>query len=349
LMVKALRSSGNPEVAFVFATMVGEETHPAVLREICVALRDTPVDDGVCEFLAVIGEDIEAKDLSLLGAWGIGCSNKEEQVFAAMKLGEPPTWTDAQALLVWKLHPKAAVPALAQRAALASLSPAQRKLAADTLAFIPNADAMTAMLGLAKDKASPIYGDVLWWLINRSSNDWASFGIGEKLKQEGILDTSKITILPVVTPPALPPEVGPQLADVLKLTGDATRGATTAQRCIMCHNINGQGVDFGPGLTGWGASQPTEVIAEALINPSKDIAHGFEGNSIRTKKGEQVDGMILAEGEALMVKSVGGQTQLIGRDQIKSKAKMNQSLMLSAAQLGLTAQDVADIIAYLKK
>ena len=45
---------------------------------------------------------------------------------------------------------------------------------------------------------------------------------------------------------------------------------------------------------------------------------------------------------------MGGITQMIPRDKIEAKKKMTRSLMLSAAQLGLTAQDVADLVAYLK-
>jgi len=135
----------------------------------------------------------------------------------------------------------------------------------------------------------------------------------------------------------------------MKLEGDPKRGAAAIQRCYMCHSVNGMGVDFGPGLTGWGATQPKEVIAEALINPSKDIAHGFEGHSIKTKDGIQIDGLLLTDGDFLMVKSLGGQTQLIAKEKVKSKGKMQQSMMLSAAQLGMTAQDVADVIAYLKQ
>jgi putative heme-binding domain-containing protein len=241
------------------------------------------------------------------------------------------------------------VGALQARAANVELAATQRKQAADTLAFIPSAAAAKAMLSLAKDKASPILGEVVWWLINRASNDWADYGVADALRTEGILDPAKMVVTPVITPPALPPEAGPQLAEVLQLSGDATRGATVAQRCYMCHNVNDQGVDFGPGLTGWGKSQTTEVIAQAIIDPSKDIAHGFEGHSLMTKDGKQVDGLLLSDGEFIMVKSLGGQTQILDRKSIRSKAKMQRSLMLSAAQLGLTAQDVADVIAYLKK
>jgi putative heme-binding domain-containing protein len=117
----------------------------------------------------------------------------------------------------------------------------------------------------------------------------------------------------------------------------------------MCHQVDGTGVDFGPNLTGWGRSQPPSVIAEALINPSKDIAHGFDGMEITTKDGLTIQGMVLTDGEIVIVRSLGGQTQYIPRKRIAKRQKMTRSMMLSALQIGLTPQDIADLIAYLQK
>lgn len=349
LALRALRAAGRP-IEEACITLAAKETEPSVLRELCVALRDaTAGEDAVVTALVQIAAKFDGQDLSLLGAWGIGCQGREEAVFKALNLPAASQWTDAQALLVWKLHPRAAIAALEQRAAASDLSATRRKLAVDTLAFINDAAAAKALITVAKDKTAPIAGDVIWWLINRSTNDWSGFGVTEALKFEGILDASKIQLTPVVTPPAPPAGQGPQVAEVMKLEGDVKRGAAAIQRCYMCHSVNGQGVDFGPGLTGWGATQPKDVIAEAIINPSKDIAHGYEGHSITTRDGIQIDGLLLTEGEFLMVKSMGGQTQLVPGEKVKSKPKMNRSMMLSAAQLGLSAQDVADIIAYLKQ
>jgi putative heme-binding domain-containing protein len=91
------------------------------------------------------------------------------------------------------------------------------------------------------------------------------------------------------------------------------------------------------------------VIAEALINPNKDIAHGYEGHTLMTKDGLQIDGILLSDGNFAMIKSVGGQTQIVPKEKLKSKQKMTRSLMMSAAMLGMTAQDIADVIAYLKQ
>ena len=116
----------------------------------------------------------------------------------------------------------------------------------------------------------------------------------------------------------------------------------------MCHQINGQGVEFGPNLEGWGRSQPGDIIAQALIEPSKDIAHGYEGTTLITKDNIRIDGLVLADGEFVMIKSLAGLTQIVPKAKIKSRQKMTRSLMMGAVQLGLTPQEVADVVAYLR-
>jgi hypothetical protein len=49
-----------------------------------------------------------------------------------------------------------------------------------------------------------------------------------------------------------------------------------------------------------------------------------------------------------MMRSMGGVTQIIPADRVAARRRMSESLMMSAAQLGLTAQDVADLVAFLR-
>jgi len=74
-----------------------------------------------------------------------------------------------------------------------------------------------------------------------------------------------------------------KIEDALDLKGDAERGKTTIARCVMYHEAGGVGVQFGPALDGWGKTQTSEVIARSIIEPSADIAHGFDGMEIKLK------------------------------------------------------------------
>jgi len=87
---------------------------------------------------------------------------------------------------------------------------------------------------------------------------------------------------------------------------------------------------------------------KSMVTPSKDISHGFEGSRIETKDGIVIDGVVLASGDPTVIKSTGGQKQEIDEDRIKSVTKLERSLMWPPEVMGLTAQSVADIVAYLQ-
>jgi putative membrane-bound dehydrogenase-like protein len=339
--LRAIRAATDDGLDII-ASMSSDQS-PMVRREVAISLRDVPAKQSV-PLLAKLARHIDGSDRSLLEAWGIGCSGKEELVWSVLK--SEGDWSEGFAHLTWRLHPVAAVPELQKRASSDKFTPEQRKLALNTLAFIPDATAAKAMLAIAKDKASPIHADAMWWLIKRSTDEWSTFGIAEELKKEGIFDPESAKLVEIVTPPAIPSTV--KVEEVLKLNGNPKNGAQLVTRCVMCHQINGQGVEFGPNLDGWGRGQPTEIVAQALIEPSKDIAHGYDGQEFLLKDGAKIHGMLLTEGDIMIVRSMGGVSQYIAKSRLKSRGKLTSSMMLSATQLGLSAQDVADITAYLR-
>jgi putative heme-binding domain-containing protein len=180
------------------------------------------------------------------------------------------------------------------------------------------------------------------------SNDWADYDLRPALKAAGIYDPEAIQLREIVVPPA--PADLPELSidEIAKLSGDAARGKTAATRCVMCHSIGGTGAEFGPALDGWGQGKSAEVIATAIVRPSAEIAHGYEGSEVRTKDGLTIQGVVIKSGDPLMVRSMGGVTQIIPMDRVASLRRRPESLMMSAAQLGLTPQDVADLVAFLR-
>jgi len=135
---------------------------------------------------------------------------------------------------------------------------------------------------------------------------------------------------------------------VLSKTGDAAKGAVLAQSCIMCHQLNGNGPAYGPELKGWASRQSREALVRSIVNPSADIALGFEGVTLKLKAGGKIDGRLMSNNDPIVITSTGGITQLVPKDRVAGKeVKLTRSLMLSSQQLGLSAQDVADIAAYL--
>ena len=250
--------------------------------------------------------------------------------------------------IVWRLHVPAAVPDLTARARSAKLSAADRRLAVDTLAFTKDPAAAKAMIALA-EKESALREQAMWWLLNRSSTDWAEYNLGPALKLAGIYDPDTIKLQEVVVPPPAADLKEIALEDLVGLKGNAARGKTAVARCVMCHVVGGTGVDFGPSLDGWARGKSAEVIATAIVRPSAEIAQGYEGTELRMKDGMRIQGLLIKQGDPLMMRSMGGITQIIPADRVASRQRMQQqSLMLSAGQMGLTAQDVADLVAFLR-
>ena len=117
----------------------------------------------------------------------------------------------------------------------------------------------------------------------------------------------------------------------------------------MCHAIGGTGAELGPALDGWGRGKSAEVIAHgASSSPNAEIAQGYDGTELRTNDGLTIQGLLIKQGDPLMMRSMGGVTQIIPANRVATRRRMTESLMMSAAQLGLTAQDVADLVAFLR-
>ena len=90
------------------------------------------------------------------------------------------------------------------------------------------------------------------------------------------------------------------------------------------------------------------MIVNAIVNPSAEISHGYGGSVIKTTDGLSITGLILGDGDPVIVKCMGGQTQTIPRARISSVKPLEKSLMYQPSLLGLTPQSIADITAYLK-
>lgn len=333
------------------AMRLAEDENPAVRREVALSMRDEPLDTSK-DILVTIAKGYDGEDRSYLEAFGTGATGKENEIYNAVKseIGsdDPRTWSDAFADIAWRLHPASAVDDFVTRARSESLDIEQRRQALDAIAFVNTKAAADAVLTIAQ-LDTPLKAHATWWVMNRSSNHWKDFDLMPELKKRGIYDPAKVTIQEITTPePDESQKSAITVEQVLALKGDPEKGKLTATRCVMCHEVGGVGVQYGPALDGWGKTQTTDVVARSIIEPSSDIAHGYDGAEIVTKDGKTVHGLVIQDGNPTIVISMGGVTQMIPKGKIKARRKMQRSLMLSAAQLGLTAQEVADLVAYLK-
>jgi putative heme-binding domain-containing protein len=333
------------------AARLARDADAGVRREVALSLRDVPAEQSI-PILIELARSYDGPDRSYLEAWGTGATGKEALLYDPLRNAlapgaDPLRWSATFAQLAWRLHVPAALPDLRARARSKALPMAERRLAMDTIAFIDDKAASRAMLALAAP-GSGLEEPATWWLLNRMSNSWSGHDLQRELKATRIYDPDAIRVRPMTVPR---PEVsGPSLVAeaIAGMAGDAARGKQVLTRCLMCHAHGGVGAELGPALDGWGRGKSAAVIATALVTPDADIAHGYEGTELKTTDGLTLQGVLIKQGDPLMMRGMGNVTQLIPANRVAEQRRMKESLMMSAAQLGLDAQDVADLVAFLR-
>lgn len=347
---RAVRSVNGvvPEIA----SRLARDPSSAVRREVALSLRDVPFDQSG-DILLALAKAYDGKDRAYLEAWGIGATHKEQQLYAALSATrpdrDPANWPTSYADLVWRLTPADAVSAFAARATASVIAPRERTKAITALGFIPTQSAANALLDIAEHGAADIKENpALWWLINYKDSRWAGFGIDSELKRRGLYDPDAVAINEIIVPAPSRESALPSVAAIAALQGDRQRGAAAAAACLMCHRIGDRGVDYAPALDGFASRQTKDVVITAIVDPSNDIAHGYEGTELTLRDGKKIHGLVLGNGNPMIVQSTGGAIQMIPASLIQHRERLGRSLMLTADQLGLTAQQVADIVAYLE-
>jgi putative heme-binding domain-containing protein len=90
-------------------------------------------------------------------------------------------------------------------------------------------------------------------------------------------------------------------------------------------------------------------LAEAILVPNKTIAQGFVANHFELKDGTEVDGFVVREAaDAVTVRTVAAQEQVIPVAQILRREKQEKSLMPEGLVAGLTVPEFAGLLAYLE-
>ncbi|MEM7370995.1 MAG: PVC-type heme-binding CxxCH protein [Bacteroidota bacterium] len=148
------------------------------------------------------------------------------------------------------------------------------------------------------------------------------------------------------------PAGGPAFAslqNLLEMEGDVGHGATQfKQYCSSCHQMDEEGIDFGPALSEIGNKLGRDALFSAIMYPNAGISHGFEGYVIKTKAGNTLTGYIVSENPAQVeLRIPGGLTQTILTSEIESKDPLPMSLMTPNLHLAMGEQALVDIVDYL--
>jgi putative membrane-bound dehydrogenase-like protein len=136
--------------------------------------------------------------------------------------------------------------------------------------------------------------------------------------------------------------------DVAARKGNRERGeARFAGACATCHRAGPSGADIGPELTEIRRKFDLLDLVDAIVRPNGTIAFGFGTELFVTSSGQTHLGVLQADGDVITVRDGYGRRVSFPREQLARRVPLSSSLMPDPLALALTAQDVADIAAFL--
>jgi putative heme-binding domain-containing protein len=144
----------------------------------------------------------------------------------------------------------------------------------------------------------------------------------------------------------------PPLVELVKMTGDAARGALVFRSetvaCIKCHRVGDEGVDFGPALSQIGSKLGRQALYESILDPSAGISFGYEGWTVETKDGEEIFGIVASEtAEELAIKLQTGVVTKVPLASVSGREKQGLSVMPAGLAQTMTREQLVDLVEYL--
>lgn len=139
------------------------------------------------------------------------------------------------------------------------------------------------------------------------------------------------------------------ISEMIKKSGSIENGkAVFVKNCSTCHVIGGLGTDFGPNLDEIGSKYGKDGLYTSIMEPSKAINFGYEGEQITTTIGAIVVGIKANETpNEITLKIIGGQKEIIAKKDIKERTRLSQSLMTAYLYKSLTEQELIDLVEFL--
>jgi putative heme-binding domain-containing protein len=142
---------------------------------------------------------------------------------------------------------------------------------------------------------------------------------------------------------------------ILRLAGDAKRGhhlfRTGHGQCSQCHQIRGEGLAVGPDLSKIGAKFPQDAeLLRHIIDPAAEIAEPYRAITLLTTDGQAYHGRVLQRTETLIeLQDAAGRMHRIELNDVELEKPSDQSLMPTQLLDSFTAQQAADLIAFLSE
>lgn len=145
-----------------------------------------------------------------------------------------------------------------------------------------------------------------------------------------------------------------QIAKYRRLVGgntlvraDAENGrAVFARTCMQCHTLFGVGAKIGPDLTGSNRAN-AEYLIENIVDPSAVIGKDYLLTTIRTKDGEQLDGIVKSETADTISIATVNELRTMPKSEIAKRKTSDVSMMPEGLLMSMSEREIKDLIKYL--
>ena len=137
------------------------------------------------------------------------------------------------------------------------------------------------------------------------------------------------------------------------MKGDAAKGAklfaaSQSVQCRNCHRVAGKGKSVGPDLDGIGKKYGRSELLDQVLNPSRKIDPKYLTYIVETTAGKVHTGLLARKSDKeVVLRDAKNQETVIPADQVEELVAQRKSLMPELLLKDMTAQQVADLLAFL--
>lgn len=142
---------------------------------------------------------------------------------------------------------------------------------------------------------------------------------------------------------------------ILEMKGTAAEGRrlffeNAGVQCRNCHKIQGQGAEVGPELSQIGKKYDRAKILENILEPSREIDPKFVVHLAQCNDGKLHSGILVEKtAETVVLKDAKNQLIRLAASDVEELSPQQQSLMPDLLLRDMTAQQVADLLAFLSE
>ena len=134
-----------------------------------------------------------------------------------------------------------------------------------------------------------------------------------------------------------------------RMGGDAQKGRQVfSNLCSKCHKVGDIGVEVGPDLAGLTNRTREDLLAQ-ILDPNAYIVPGYEEYAVQTSGGRLITGVMAKEtATTVTLRRSAGEEDSILRQDIVSLRSLGVSQMPEELEKGMTLQEMADLLQFLK-